>query len=210
MKLYTRTASLYWITMARIYYDLRGVVILNINCVCVCIRECMCMYSPCIANRLSWSNETVLPLTIAWLFPCILIIHVDDYKCKHTIIANQISLSFEKTYNFNLIWPKKGTRISSTKYKHRSHASNSMNLLVCFFLILFFVVVVIFPTNSNKHVILYICFAPTHRRKRYTMIVGIQRHRRLTQRMYYQRNAKKKEQECAKHTQNQKTKTKIA
>lgn len=117
MKLYTRTASLYWITMARICYDLRGVVILEMYAfVCVCTVFTSPLQT---ANIPVWvyivrdKPKHTLPIAgriVLWLVACFHYSEKQTFDCISTSRIPQSPFkSVRKTYNFNLIWPKKGT-----------------------------------------------------------------------------------------------------
>lgn len=154
--------------MARICYDLRCVVSYFNLCILgghVRLCECVWVFVPvCTAFHLAFNQmnlyrlqNSATPLTIGFhlllllpktllaciLFLCTLMIA----NGRHTYIPQSRFESF-KTYNFNLIWPKKGksgNRISNET--PTAHTKYSMN----------------FSLNHNKkNIKYYICFAPTH------------------------------------------------
>lgn len=103
--------------MARICYDLRGVVILEMYAfVCVCARcspcHCKRQIYPC--ECISYAtSQSILPIAgriVLWLVACFHYSEKQTFDCISTSRIPQSPFkSVRKTYNFNLIWPKKGT-----------------------------------------------------------------------------------------------------
>lgn len=116
------------------------------RCACMCECLCVCVHriSPCILandiiHRLQYSTYNA---TYNWCgfflsffgfpktFICILFVHADDYEWQaHTHTPQSRSESY-KTYNFNLIWPKKG---KSGKQNFQRNANRTHKIFYEFF-----------------------------------------------------------------------------
>lgn len=126
-------------------------------CVCVYVRVFVCVLT---AFHLAFWQTTLytvyntvrtMPLTIGAVFfslyfgfpktfTCILFVHADDYEWQaHTPQSRSESY---KTYNFNLIWPKKGKsgKQNFQRNANHTHTKYSMN----------------FSSNSSKYKILHL------------------------------------------------------